>query len=270
MSEDASIPLLNHELAADELAWMQAVYADFSSTRAAFSDPKEALRAVLGRDEHRLPTPMDLSGPGPWRNGRNRHDRMVTAVFLPKVELHRHWRGKDARGDEGGETGRDDGRSSLSQRTLRMFRILPSGRAIKAAPKLSIAPIFAAPWITGSVKASPATKRATVKPIPAITPATRRSFFDMPAGSGKPSNLRESPECKNPDALACQERDEDQPCRRSDCRKFDACIGKTEHEEPEVDDHLPLVLVLCKGRPVFYVLLEEVFVLPQAHEAGKE
>ena len=87
MSEDASIPLLNHELAADELAWMQAVYADFSSTRAAFSDPKEALRAVLGRDEHRLPTPMDLSGPGPWRNGRNRHDRMVTAVFLPKVEL---------------------------------------------------------------------------------------------------------------------------------------------------------------------------------------
>ena len=47
MSEDASIPLLNHELAADELAWMQAVYADFSSTRAAFSDPKEALRAGL-------------------------------------------------------------------------------------------------------------------------------------------------------------------------------------------------------------------------------
>jgi hypothetical protein len=94
MSEDASIPLLNHELAADELAWMQAVYADFSSTRAAFSDPKEALRAVLGRDEHRLPTPMDLSGPGPWRNGRNRHDRMVTAVFLPKVELHRHARSR--------------------------------------------------------------------------------------------------------------------------------------------------------------------------------
>ena len=37
---------------------------------------------------------MDLSGPGPWRNGRNRHDRMVTAVFLPKVELHRHARSR--------------------------------------------------------------------------------------------------------------------------------------------------------------------------------
>jgi hypothetical protein len=33
---------------------------------------------------------MDLSGPGPWRNGRNRHGRGVTAVFLPRVELHRH------------------------------------------------------------------------------------------------------------------------------------------------------------------------------------
>jgi hypothetical protein len=94
MSDDAGIPLLNHELADDELAWMQDVYDDFSRTRPSFADPREALRQVLGRDEHRLPTPMDLSGPGPWRNGRNRHGRSVTAVFLPRVELHRHARSR--------------------------------------------------------------------------------------------------------------------------------------------------------------------------------
>jgi hypothetical protein len=96
MSEGPNIPLLDHELAADELAWMQAVYADFSELRnkagtgAAQFDPKEALREVLGRDAHRLPTPMDLTGPGPWRNGKNQHGRYLAAVFLPKVELHRH------------------------------------------------------------------------------------------------------------------------------------------------------------------------------------
>lgn len=96
MSEEPIIPLLNHDLAEDELAWMKAVHQDFSRIRASFAmrdkefDPKEALRGVLGREEHRLPTPMDLSGPGPWRNGRNRHGRLVTAVFLSNVELHRH------------------------------------------------------------------------------------------------------------------------------------------------------------------------------------
>jgi hypothetical protein len=100
MSEQSSIPLLNHELAADELAWMQAVYADFSKVRASFADrqqgfnPKEALRDVLRREEHRLPGPMDLSGPGPWRLGQNRHGRFVAAVFLPKVELHKHARSR--------------------------------------------------------------------------------------------------------------------------------------------------------------------------------
>jgi hypothetical protein len=67
MSAESSIPLLDHELAEDELAWMHAVYQDFSGIRTSFSgpetefDPKEALREVLGREEHRLPTPMDLS-----------------------------------------------------------------------------------------------------------------------------------------------------------------------------------------------------------------
>ena len=96
MSEQATLPVLDHELAADELDWMQAVYAAFNRSRTSFSsrdedfDPKEALRTVLGRPEHKLPTPLDLAGPGPWRNGRNRHGRQLAAVFLRKVELHRH------------------------------------------------------------------------------------------------------------------------------------------------------------------------------------
>jgi hypothetical protein len=96
MSEAASIPLLDHELAADELAWMKAVYQDFGKIRDASSgreetfNPKDALREVLGREQHRLTTAVDLSGPGPWRLGQNRHGRGVAAVFLPKVELHKH------------------------------------------------------------------------------------------------------------------------------------------------------------------------------------
>jgi hypothetical protein len=96
MTDEASLKLLDHALADDELAWMKAVYEDFGKLRASFSgresafDPKEALREVLGREQHRLPGPMDLSGPGPWRNGRNRHGRLLAAVFLPRVELHKH------------------------------------------------------------------------------------------------------------------------------------------------------------------------------------
>ncbi len=95
MTQDPNIPLLDHELADDELAWMKEVHEDFQAARrssSADADPKELLREVLGRDKHRLAHPMDLTGPGPWRNGRNRHDRFVAAVFLPKVELHRHAR----------------------------------------------------------------------------------------------------------------------------------------------------------------------------------
>ncbi|HVC61972.1 MAG TPA: hypothetical protein VND19_16625 [Acetobacteraceae bacterium] len=96
MSGESSITLLNHELAEDELAWMKAVYEDFGKIRAAFAgrdeafDPKAALREVLGREEHRLAAQADLSGPGPWRLGQNRHGRGVAAVFLPRVELHKH------------------------------------------------------------------------------------------------------------------------------------------------------------------------------------
>jgi hypothetical protein len=96
MSEHAGVPLLNHELATDELAWMQAVYADFVKIRASFAgreqefDPKAALREVLGRAEYRLAAAADLSGPGPWQLGRNRHGRGVAAVFLKQAELHRH------------------------------------------------------------------------------------------------------------------------------------------------------------------------------------
>lgn len=96
MPEDPNIPLLDHELAADELAWMQDVYDDFRKIRASFAgrehdfDPKAALREILGREKYKLMPNVDLSGPGPWRLGQNRHGRGVAAVFLPRVELHRH------------------------------------------------------------------------------------------------------------------------------------------------------------------------------------
>jgi hypothetical protein len=94
MSEQADIPLLDHHLAEDELAWMKAVHDDFNKIRASFVNPKDALREVLSREEYRLAAEADLSGPGPWRLGQNRHGRGVAAVFLPKVELHRHARSR--------------------------------------------------------------------------------------------------------------------------------------------------------------------------------
>lgn len=100
MAEGSGIPLLNHELADDELAWVKAVHEDFVAARAEFSgrekdfNPKETLREVLGRKQHALRTPLDLSGDGVWRNGRNNHDRLVACVFLNKVELHRHQRSR--------------------------------------------------------------------------------------------------------------------------------------------------------------------------------
>jgi hypothetical protein len=100
MPEESSILLLDHELAEDELAWMKGVYQDFSKIRASFAgreqefNPKEALREVLGRENYRLPAQADMSGPGPWRLGQNRHGRGVAAVFLPRVELHQHARSR--------------------------------------------------------------------------------------------------------------------------------------------------------------------------------
>jgi hypothetical protein len=94
MSNESDIPLLDHELAEDEFAWMKAVYDDFGKARASFADPKDALRDVLSREEHKLAPQPDLSGPGPWRLGQNRHGRGVAAVFLPKVELHKHQRSR--------------------------------------------------------------------------------------------------------------------------------------------------------------------------------
>ena len=93
MPAGATIPVLDHELADDELQWMKSVYADFSKARAAAGldvNPKEALRAILARPEYHLSAAPDLTGPGPWRLGQNRHGRGVAAVFLPKGELHTH------------------------------------------------------------------------------------------------------------------------------------------------------------------------------------
>ena len=85
-----SIPLLDHELADDEIAWMADVYAAFAAARPAHADPREALREVLGRPEFQLEKPIDLTGNGVWRGGRNKHGRNVAGVFLPRVDLHRH------------------------------------------------------------------------------------------------------------------------------------------------------------------------------------
>ena len=96
MAEESNIQLLDHELADDELNWINGVYQDFAAMRSGFAgrekdfNPKEALREVLGRKEHQLQNPMDLSGDGPWRNGKNNHDRFVACVFLNKIELHKH------------------------------------------------------------------------------------------------------------------------------------------------------------------------------------
>jgi oxalate decarboxylase/phosphoglucose isomerase-like protein (cupin superfamily) len=96
MVDGSEIPLLDHQLADDELAWVSAIYQDFSTARAAFAgreaefNPKEALRKILGKPEHRLPEPIDISGDGIWRGGRNRHGRFAACVFLKTVELHRH------------------------------------------------------------------------------------------------------------------------------------------------------------------------------------
>lgn len=129
MTDDANIPLLDHELAADELAWMQGVYADFDKIRASFSgretqfNPKQALRDVLGRERSRLAAEVDLTGPGPWRLGQNRHGRGLAAVFLPRVELHKHQRSRTDQfpiyvvGEAEGFSIGDDGQPVLTEVT---------------------------------------------------------------------------------------------------------------------------------------------------------
>jgi hypothetical protein len=76
---------------------VKGIYDDFSAARASGGpafNAKEALREILGREKHLLPTPIDLSGDGVWRNGRNRHGRLAACVFLNKVELHRHMKSR--------------------------------------------------------------------------------------------------------------------------------------------------------------------------------
>ena len=93
MSSGATLPILDHELADDEIEWMKSVYADFNKARAAAGpefNTKDALRAILAREEYHFSAVPDLSGPGPWRLGQNLHGRGVAAVFLRKVELHTH------------------------------------------------------------------------------------------------------------------------------------------------------------------------------------
>ena len=72
MPDGAALPVLDHELADDELQWMKSVYADFSKARAAAGpefNPKEALRAILARAEYRLSAAPDLTGLRPVASG---------------------------------------------------------------------------------------------------------------------------------------------------------------------------------------------------------
>lgn len=100
MAEDSNLPLLDHELADDELNWIKAVHRDFTAARAGLAgrengtNLKQTLRDVVGRKEHLLAHPMELSGDGPWRLGKNNHDRSVACVFLKKIELHKHARSR--------------------------------------------------------------------------------------------------------------------------------------------------------------------------------
>jgi hypothetical protein len=83
-----TLEMLDHDLTSAESGWAAAVYAAFAAAPGA--DPRERLRAVLGRAEHALAVPMDLTGNGVWRGGRNAEGRGVAAVFLKGIELHRH------------------------------------------------------------------------------------------------------------------------------------------------------------------------------------
>jgi hypothetical protein len=91
--DTSSLPVLDHDLADDELRWIKGVQEDFRAAQAGSEgafNPKETLRSILALPKHALAGPMDLSGDGPWRNGRNVHGRLVAGVFLKRVELHRH------------------------------------------------------------------------------------------------------------------------------------------------------------------------------------
>src|SRR5580704_16034223 len=100
MPDGSDIPLFDHQLSDAELKWVDGVYQDFAAARAAFAgpeskfNPREALRAVLGKKENGLPTPLDLTGDGVWRNGKNSDGRLVACVFLKTVELHKHARSR--------------------------------------------------------------------------------------------------------------------------------------------------------------------------------
>jgi hypothetical protein len=95
MVDEPNIPLMDHELAPDELDWMKSVYREFAAARTGASgDPKGTLRTILSQPKYHLSAPPDLSGQGPWRLGRNQHGRFMAAVFLPHVELHKHARSR--------------------------------------------------------------------------------------------------------------------------------------------------------------------------------
>ena len=97
MSAAASIPLRDYNLTAGELTWAMGVFTavrakikEYTEVHGGGPALLEVVRDVLGRPEHTLPTPMDLTGSGPFRGGVNDQGRYVAFVVQRGVELHTH------------------------------------------------------------------------------------------------------------------------------------------------------------------------------------
>ncbi|MFN8701585.1 MAG: LysR substrate-binding domain-containing protein, partial [Rhodospirillales bacterium] len=114
----ATLPVLDHELADDELQWMKSVYADFSQARAAAGpefNPKEALRAIVARPEYRL------SSDAPDLTGR-KVARVANAVYAAQSYLARTGRcesdGIDGIDYVARETGSEDSPQARFSRSI--------------------------------------------------------------------------------------------------------------------------------------------------------
>ncbi len=191
MPQETRRPLLDYTLGADELAWVRSVHEDLAALQRPVAgregglQPKEALREVLGRASHALPAPMDLSGPGPWRNGRTRHGRFVTAVFLRTVELHRHERSRTDQfpmyviGEAEAFTIGEDGRPLLTPVTLGSHCHNAPGAPHAFVPKVGL-PI-GADWEIGFIAITPRNILEDTQPVSeAVRAAYRQAVGQEP------------------------------------------------------------------------------------------
>ena len=122
-------------------------------------------------------------------------------------------------------------------------RTLPATIATSEAAKENSAPILAASCTGPGGKATPATKSATVKPIAATQPTTKRSRSVHPRRQAEPEGAGgEEAEQADAERLADEEPDHDQPGRGADRRELDPGVGEAEEEEHDLDRRLQPVL----------------------------